>query len=59
MYGLKKWVFNTFSPLTVIRDERNNTSVSENMFRNHERDMYNYMDIIYTFLGKLILYVYR
>ena len=47
---------NTFSPLTVARDDRKYImSISENMFRNYEKDVFNYMDITYTFLGKISL----
>jgi hypothetical protein len=54
---LQKVNFNTFLPLTVARDERKYMSISENMFRNHVKDLYNYMDIMYTFLGKFT-YIY-
>jgi hypothetical protein len=47
---------NTFSPLTFARDDRKYImSISEDMIRNYEKDVYNYMDIMYTFLGKLSL----
>ena len=46
MCGFENVNSNTFSPLSVARDERKYMPVSENMFRNHEKDVYNYMDII-------------